>query len=137
LSFSSSEEDLHFLIPTNTYSKMPVTSLTEKSIPIQSDTSEPSVISPDKTLPAETSTCSKEDTPFILGNTDESPGGELGSINLQSYSPVCKAQHSQIKELGLDRVAKITPWKKKLSDRIQTRQSIVCTFRKKYMTKNL
>jgi hypothetical protein len=52
-------------------------------------------------------------------------GGEPGSINLQAYSPLHKAQHSLIKELGLDRVAKMTPWKKKLDDRIQTRESVV------------
>jgi len=34
-------------------------------------------------------------------------------------------------------VAKITAWKKKLDDRIQTRESVVCKLRKKYMAKNL
>jgi hypothetical protein len=33
-------------------------------------------------------------------------------------------------------VAKKTPWKKKLDDRIQTRESVVCKLRKKYMTEN-
>jgi hypothetical protein len=33
-------------------------------------------------------------------------------------------------------VAKMTPWKKKLDDRIQTRESVVFKLRKKYITKN-
>jgi hypothetical protein len=66
---------------------------------------------------------------LLLACTTESAfGGELGSINLHIYFPVRKARHSLIKELGLDRVAKITPWKKKLDDRIQTRGSVVCKF---------
>jgi hypothetical protein len=59
------------------------------------------------------------------------------SIKLQTYSPICKAWHSRIKELGLDTVAKMTPWKKKLGDRIQSRESVVYKLRKNYMTKNL
>jgi hypothetical protein len=35
LSFSSSEEDLRFLISRKTYFKMPITSLTEELIPIE------------------------------------------------------------------------------------------------------
>ena len=102
------------------------------------DTSLTSVISPDPSLLAQISTCSKKDTSFPLGCTNQSAsGGELGSVNLQSYSPTRKARHSLIKELGLDRVAKITAWKKKLDDRIQTRESVVCKLRKKYMAKNL
>jgi hypothetical protein len=50
---------------------------------------------------------------------------------------VRKARHSLIKELGLDRVAKMTPWKRKVDDRIQTRESVVCKLRKKYMIKKL
>jgi len=45
-------------------------------------------------------------------------GGELGSISLQISSPKHKALHSLIKELGLDRVAKLTPCKNKLYVRI-------------------
>jgi len=66
-----------------TYSKMPITSLTDEPIPIQSDTSLPSVLSPDQSLTAETNTFSKEDT-FHLACINESAfGGELGSMNLQ------------------------------------------------------
>ena len=43
-----------------------------------------------------------------------------------------KARHSIVKELGLDRLAKLTPGKKKLYDRIRTLQ-----LRKKYVTKNM
>jgi hypothetical protein len=50
---------------------------------------------------------------------------------------VHKAHHCLIKELGLDRVEKITPSKKKLDDRIPTRESVVCKLRKKYMIKKL
>jgi hypothetical protein len=97
---------------------MPITSQTEEPIPIQSDTSLPSVLSPYQLLTAETNTFSKEDT-FRLACTNESAfGGELGGINLQTFSAVHKAHHSLIKELVLDRVAKMTPWKKKLDDRI-------------------
>jgi hypothetical protein len=96
---------------------MPITSLTEKPIPIQLDTSLCSVLSPDRSLTAETNTFLKDT--FRLACTNESAfGGELGSINLQTYSPMRKAHHSLIKELGLDRVAKMTPWKKELDDRI-------------------
>jgi hypothetical protein len=45
-----------------------------------------------------------------------------------------KAWQSVIEEHGLDRVAKLTPRKKKLYYRIQTRESVVCKLRKKYMT---
>jgi hypothetical protein len=34
-------------------------------------------------------------------------------------------------------VANVTPWKKKLYDRIQTRESALSNLRKKYMTKNV
>jgi len=64
---------------------------------------------PDQSLPAESSTFSKEN-PFPLCYTNESDvGGKLGNINLQSSSPKNKAQLSLITELGLDRVAKQTP----------------------------
>jgi hypothetical protein len=48
--------------------------------------------------------------------------------------PKCKAWQSVIEEHGLDIVAKLTPRKKKLYYRIQTRESMVCKLRKKYMT---
>jgi len=61
-------------------------------------------------VPAETSTFSKEDTSFPLVFANESASGEeLRSVNLQSSSPKRKVQHSLIKDLGLDRVAKLTP----------------------------
>jgi hypothetical protein len=102
---SSSSEDLHVLIPTKTCSKTSITSQTEEPIPILSDPFLSSSISPDHSLPGDTSTFSKEDTFFYLG-CESASGEELGSINLESSSPKCKAQHSLIKELGLDRVAK-------------------------------
>jgi hypothetical protein len=71
-----------------------------------------SVISSDKSLPAETNTFSNEDASFPLGFANESAsGGELRSISLQSSSPKCKAWCSLIKELGLARVAKLTTQK--------------------------
>ena len=136
LNSSTCEEDLHVLVPVTTYSTKSITSLSEE--PIQSDTSLPSFISPDQSLPAETNTFSKEDTFFPLGFANESAsGGELRSVNLQSTSPKREAQHSLIIELGLYRVAKPTPCKKKLYDSIQTRESVLCKLRKKYVTKNL
>jgi len=109
---------------------MPVTSQTREPIPIQSDTSLPSLISPEQSLPAETSTCSKEDASFYLCHRNESvSGGELRTTNLKSYSPLCISQNSPIKELGLDRVPIKSPWKKKLDNRIQTRESMVCKLR--------
>ena len=89
-------------------------------------------------VPAETSTFSKEDTSFPLVTANETASDEeLGSVNLQSPSPKRKAQHSLIKYLGLDKVAKLTPCKKKLYDRIQTRESALSKLRKKYITKNM
>ena len=56
------------------------------------DTSLTSVISPDPSFLAQISTCPKKDTSFPLGCTNQSAsGGELGSVNLQSYSPTRKA----------------------------------------------
>jgi hypothetical protein len=61
-------------------------------------------------VPAETSTVSKEDASFRLVSANESASGqELGNVNLQSSSPKRKARHSLIKELGLERVAQLTP----------------------------
>jgi hypothetical protein len=104
LNSSSYEEDLHVLVPTRTYSKKSITSLTKEPIYIHSDISLPLLIYPDMSLPAETSTSLKEDTSFPLGSADEiASGGELQSVNLQSSLPKHKAQHFYIKELGLDR----------------------------------
>ena len=112
--------------------------MTEKPIQIHSETTLPSFIPPDMSVPAETSTVSKGDTSFPLVSANESASGEeLGSANLQSSSPKRKARHSVIKKLGLDRVAKLTPRKKKLYDRIWTRESELCKLRKKYMTKEM
>jgi len=61
---SSCEEDLHVLVPTKTYSMKSVTSLTKEYIPVHTDTSLPSVVSLDKSLPAEYNTFSEEDTSF-------------------------------------------------------------------------
>jgi hypothetical protein len=50
-------------------------------------------------VPAETSTFSKEDTSFPLVSANESASGEeLGSVNLQISSPKCKAWHCLIKK---------------------------------------
>jgi len=137
-SSSSCEDYLHVLVPTKTYSKKSKTSVTKEPIQIHSDTSSHSFISPDMSVPAETSTFSKEDTSFPLVSASESASGEeLGSVNLQSSSPKRKARYSLIKDLGLDRVAKLTPSKKKLYDRIWTRESALCKLRKKNMTKDM
>jgi len=48
-------------------------------------------------------------------------GGELGSISLHSSSPKRKARHSVLKKFDLDRVAELTPRKKKLHNMIRTR----------------
>ena len=115
LNSTSCEEYLHVLVPTKTYSKKSKTSRTEEPVQIHSDTSLPSFISPDMSVPAETCTFSQEDTSFSLVSASESASGEeLGSVNLQSSSPKHKAWHSLIKDLGLDRVAKLTPRKKKV-----------------------
>jgi hypothetical protein len=133
---SSSSEDLHVLIPSKTYSKISITSRTEEPIPIQSDPISSSSLFRDHSLAAETSTFSKEDAFFYLGSESAS-GEELGSINLQSSPPKRKAWHSLIKELGLDRVGKLTPRRKKLYDRIRTKESALSKLRKKYTTENL
>ena len=64
-------------------------------------------------------------------------GGELGSVSLQSSSPKRKARHSVLKKLDLDRVAELTPRKKKLYHMIRTRESALCKLRKKYRAKKL
>jgi len=112
--------------------------MTEEPTHIYSDISLPSFTSPDMYVAAETSTFSKEDSPFLLVSANESASGEeLGSVNLQSSSLKFKAWHSLIKVLGFDGVAKLTPCKKKLYDRIWTRESAFCKLRKKYVTKNM
>jgi hypothetical protein len=88
---SSSSEDLHILIPTKTYSKISITSLTEEPIPIQSDPTLPFSVSPDHSLPAEPSTFFKRRYRLLLG-CESASGEELGNINLQSSSPKHKAQ---------------------------------------------
>jgi hypothetical protein len=46
---------------------------------------------------------------LLLGCKNQSAsGGELGNINLQSYSPMREARHSLRKEIGLDRVTQMT-----------------------------
>jgi hypothetical protein len=123
LNSSSCEEDLHVLVRTETYSTKFITSLTIEPIAIQSETSLPAVVSPDQSSPAETITFSKEDISVSLGYANESSsGGECGSINLQISSPKHTARHPLIQLLGLDRVAKLTPQKIKLFERIQTQR---------------
>jgi hypothetical protein len=137
-SFSSCEENLTVRIPARTFSRMPQTLVTKEPVAAQLPTSLPSGISPDLSLPAETSTFSDEDTSFLLGCANESAcGGELGSINLQSSSPKCKVRHSLLKELGLDRVVNLTPREKKFYHSIRIAEGALCKLRKKYMTKNL
>ena len=98
LNLSPSEEDFRVLVPTETYSTKSITSLTNATIPIQSHTSLPSVVSPYQLLPEETVTFSKKDNSFPLGCANESASsGELGIMNLQSSSPKHKAWHSLIK----------------------------------------
>jgi len=69
--------------------------------------------------------------------TENACGGELGSVSLQSSSSKRKARHSVLKKLDLDRVAELTPRKKKLYNLIQTRESALCKLRKKYRAKKL
>ena len=97
LTSSSCEEDLHVLVPLKTYSMKSVTPLAKETIPIHTDTSLSSVVSLDKSLPAEFNTFSEEDS---------------------SFPPKCKVWRSLIKDLDLDRVAKLTSCKKILYDRI-------------------
>jgi hypothetical protein len=87
LNSSSSEGKLHFLIPTKTYSKKSITSLTNEHIPIQSDTSLSSVISDNQSLPAETNTFSKEDTSFPLGSANESSLVEISQASAFEFFP--------------------------------------------------
>ena len=104
----------------------------QEPISIQSDTPLPSIIFPDQSLPAESSTLSKEDS-FPLCCANESDAGG----KLRVLPPKRKARLPLIKELGLDRVAKETPQKNKLYDRIQTKESVLCELGKKYMRMNL
>ena len=61
-------------------------------------------------VPAETSTFSKEDTSFPPVSANESTNGEeFRCVNLQSSSPKRKVRHSLIRDLSLDKVAKLTP----------------------------
>jgi hypothetical protein len=58
-----------------------------------------------------------------LGYANENAcGGELGSISLHSSFPKCKAKNSVLKKFDLDRVAELTPRKKKLHNVIRTRE---------------
>ena len=83
-------------------------------------------------------TFSNTEPSIPLGCVNENAcGGELGSVNLQSSSPKRKARHSILKKLDLDRVAELTPRKKKLYNMIRTRESALCKLRKKYRAKKL
>ena len=83
-------------------------------------------------------TFSSTESSIPLGLVNENTcGGELGSVSLQSSSPKRKARHSVLKNLDLDRVAELTPMKKKLYHMIRTRESALCKLRKKYRAKNL
>jgi hypothetical protein len=62
---------------------------------------------------------------------------ELGSINFQSSSPYCKARHSVLTKLVLDRVTELTPRNKNLYNMIWTRESALCKLRKKHRAKKL
>ena len=83
-------------------------------------------------------TFSSTEPTIPLGCVNENAcGGELRSVSLQSSSPKRKARRSVLKELDLDRVAELTPRKKKLHKMIWTRQSALCKLRKKYRAKKL
>ena len=61
-------------------------------------------------------TCSSTEPSIPLGCVNENAcGGELRIVSLQISSPKRKARHSVLKKLDLDRVAELTPRKKKLS----------------------
>ena len=66
LNSSASEEDLHVLVPTKTYSTKSITSLTEEPIPIQSDIFLCSLVSPDQSLPQKPSLFQKKTPLFPL-----------------------------------------------------------------------
>jgi hypothetical protein len=63
--------------------------------------------------------------------------GELGSVSLQSSYPGRKARHFVLKKLDLDRVAELSPRKKKLHNMIRTREIALCKLRKTYKAKQL
>ena len=87
---------------------------------------------------ATSKTFSSTEPSIPLGLVNENTcGGELGSVSLQSSSPKRKARHSILKNLDLDRVAELTPRKKKLYHMIWTRESALCELRKKYRAKKL
>jgi hypothetical protein len=78
-------------------------------------------------------TFSSTELSIPLGCVNENAcGGELGSISLQNFSQKHKARHSVLKKLDLDRVAELTPRKKKLYNMIRTRESVFCKLRKMY-----
>jgi hypothetical protein len=61
-------------------------------------------------------TFSSTEPSITLGSVNEiACGGELRSFSLQNSSPMRKARHSVLKKLDLDRVAALTPIKKKLT----------------------
>jgi hypothetical protein len=65
--------------------------------------------------------------------SESASGEELRSANLQISSPKRKARRSLIKDLGLDRVAKLIPRKKKY----EFGPKSVLWKLKKYVTKNM
>ena len=74
--------------------------------------------------------------PFACVN-ENACGGEIGSISLQCSFSKCKARHFVLIKFVLDRVAKLTPRKKKIFIMIPTTESALCKPRKMYRAKKL
>jgi hypothetical protein len=64
-------------------------------------------------------------------------GRDLGSISLESSSSKHKAMHFVLTKLVLDRVAELTPRKKKLYNMIWTTENALCKLRETYRAKKL
>lgn len=126
LNSSSSEGKLYFQIPTKTYSKRSITSLTDEHIPIQSDTS---FISYNQSLSVDQTFFQKKTHPFPLALQMKVLWWRYRKHQPSSSSLKHKEWHSVLKELGLDRVTNVITWKKKLYDRIWTTDSVLCKLR--------
>jgi hypothetical protein len=64
--------------------------------------------------------------------TENASDVELRHINCQSSSSMPKARHSLLKELNLASLSELTLKKRKLNERIQNKESVLCKLKKKY-----
>jgi hypothetical protein len=134
----TSEDDLHVLLLTRTYSKTLVPSAVTP-VPIHTDmpstSFEMSTVQPSPTA-ANTYAVKETSFPLSFVNINASDG-ELMHINRHSSSSKPRVRRSLLKKLNLPSISELTPRNRKCDEDIRNKENAVCKLKKKYKVKKL